>query len=122
MAAPDVGHERPALQLADHLIERGQPLRAQVGVVAGPEELLAAVEDIGPVLVPAEPGPAARRFCDPRRVDHRTERELEEPGKVAGAACVCEGHRLLEWQEVAAGLRLVVSRDADLGSAAPLTN
>ena len=63
MAAADVGDARAALELRDDAVERRQPAADQVGVVAGPEEALAALEDVVDVLVPAD----ARRRCAPPR-------------------------------------------------------
>ena len=86
MAAADVGDERPALELADDAVERGQPLGDEVGVVAGTEEPLAALVDVVDVLVPPHTRAGARHLGDPRRVEHRTQGDLEEPGQVRGAA------------------------------------
>ena len=96
MAAADVGDQRAALELVDDAVERRQPLGDQVRVVAGPEEPLAALVHVVDVLVPAEPVAAARLLDDLRRVDHRAERDLEEPRQVRGAvesvsATVCSG-------------------------------
>ena len=109
MAAADVGDERAALQLVDDAVERGQPLGDQVGVVAGPEEALAALVDVVHVLVPAE----ARRRCGPPRRScgesmHRAERDLEEPGQVGRAVRIGQRDRLLGRQRVAAAVGVVV--------------
>ena len=96
MAAADVGDARAALELLDDAVERRQPRADQVGVVAGPEEPLAAVVDVVVVLVPADAGAAADGLGDARRVEHRAERDLEEAGQVGGAvssvsATACSG-------------------------------
>ena len=61
MAAADVGDPGAALEALDDAVERGQPGRDEVGVVAGAEEALAAVVDVMVVLVPADAGPACAR-------------------------------------------------------------
>ena len=108
MAAADVGDRRAPLQLGHDPVERGQPLGDQVRVVAGPEEALTALVHVVHVLVPAEPGAAARRLGDLRRVEHRAQRDLEEPGQVGGAVRIGERHGLLRRQGVAAAVRVVV--------------
>ena len=108
MAAADVGDERPRLQLADDTVQRGQPSRDQAGVVARAEEPLAAVENVGHVLVPAQPGSGAGRLDDPRGVEHRAQRDLEEAGQVGRAVRVGERDRLLGRQRVPAAGRVVL--------------
>ena len=99
---------RAALELVDDAVERGQPGREEVGVVARAEEALAAVEDVVVVLVPADADAAARGLGDPRRVEHRAERDLEEAGQVRGAVRVGQRDRLLGRQRVAAALGVVL--------------
>ena len=108
MAAADVRDLPAALQLLDDAVERREPGREQVGVVAGPEEALAALEHVVVVLVPADALPALRTLDDPRRVDHRAERDLEEPRQVRRAVLVGQRRRLLRRQGVAAGGRVVL--------------
>ena len=80
MAAAKVGDLHAGGELLDDAVECGQPARDEVCVVAGPEEALASVEYVVVVLVPPYTGAAARRLGDPRRVEDRAERDLEEPG------------------------------------------
>ena len=108
VAAADVGDAGAALEPLDDAVERGQPGRDQVGVVAGPEEALAAVVDVVVVLVPADAGAAARGIGDARRVQHAAERDLEEPGQVGRAVGVGERDGLLGRQAVAALGRVVL--------------
>ena len=107
MAAADVGDAGAALQVLDDAVERGQPGRDEVRVVAGPEEPLAAVVDVVVVLVPADSGAAACGVGDPRRIEHRAERDLEEPGQVGRAVVVGQRDGLLG-REAVAGFRWVV--------------
>jgi hypothetical protein len=64
--------------------------------------------DVVDVVVPADPLAALRRLGDPRRVEHRAERELEEAGQVRRARLVGECVRLLRGQRVAAAVGLVL--------------
>ena len=112
VAAADVGDECAALELVDDALERWQPLRHQVGVVAGAEEPLAAFVDVVDVLVPAEAVAAARALDDRRRVDHRPDRSLEQTGQIRRAARVGECDRLLGRQRVAATVRVVLHEPA----------
>jgi prophage antirepressor-like protein len=66
--AADVGDRAAVLELRDDAVKRRQPGRHQVRVVAGPEEPLAALEDVVRVLVPADAAAGARRLGDPRGV------------------------------------------------------
>ena len=52
----------PASSFALHAVERRDPLRDQVGPVAGPEEPLGAAEQAVVVLVPAHAVAAAERL------------------------------------------------------------
>ena len=54
MAAADVGDPGALLEALDDAVERGQPRRDEIGVVAGAEEPLAAGVDVMVVLVPAD--------------------------------------------------------------------
>jgi hypothetical protein len=65
VTAADVGDLDAALELVDDTIERRQPARDEVGVVAGTEESFTAVEYVVAVLVPADAGAAERRLRDP---------------------------------------------------------
>ena len=107
VAAADVGHDRPALQLGHDPVQRGQPLGDQVRVVHGPEEPLAAVKHVTAVLVPAEPGAAAGYLGDLRSVEHRAQGDLEEPGQVRRAVRSGERGGLLGRQRIAAAVRVV---------------
>jgi hypothetical protein len=107
VAAADVGHARPALQLVDHAVEGGEPLLHQVRVVHRAEEPLAAVVDVLVVLVPPDAGLVACRVDDAVDVVGRAEGDLEEAGQVRRAARVGEGRGMLRREGVGAG-RLVV--------------
>ena len=54
MTAADVGHLGAALELADHAVERRQPLGHQMRLVAGAEEALDAAEQAVAVIAPAD--------------------------------------------------------------------
>ena len=107
MAAADVGDDRTALKLRDDAVERGQPARDQVRVVARPEEALAALVYVVHVLVPAEAVAFAGRLDDLRRVHDRAEGDLEEPRQVGRALRIGQRERLLRRQRVAAARGLV---------------
>ncbi len=72
-------------------IQRGH----QVGEVAGPEELLAADEDLVVVLVPAHTGAGAERLLDPVDRLQRAERQHEGAGRVDRAVGVRQHEGLL---------------------------
>ena len=59
------------------------------------------------MLVPADAGPGAGGVGDPRRVQHRAERVLEEPRQIGRAVLVAERDRLLGRQAVGAVARVV---------------
>jgi hypothetical protein len=63
VAAADVGDAGSGLEPLDHPYG-GEPRADEVGGVPRQEEPLATVVDVGVVLVPAHPGPAARRVDD----------------------------------------------------------
>ncbi len=86
MSAPDIGNQHTGIQLLANPFEGGQPLCDQVRVVAGPEKPLAAVMDVVYVLMPAESLASERSLSDLRRVEHRSESDLEEPGQVRRTA------------------------------------
>src|SRR5207302_4522787 len=95
VSAADVGDPRAALELRDDAFERGQPRADEIRVVAGPEEALAALVDVVAVLVPTVTLTAPGRLGDPGRVDHRSERDLEEAWQIRRARLVSERDRLL---------------------------
>jgi hypothetical protein len=92
----------------DDAVERRQPRRDQVGVVAGPEEPLAALVHVVVVLVPADSFAGPGGLGDPRRVDDRPEGDLEEAWQVCRAVRVGQRERLLGRKRVAAALRVVL--------------
>jgi len=59
VAAADVGHLGAPFELLQDAFERREPGGDEVGVVAGPEETLAAGEDVVAVLMPADADPFA---------------------------------------------------------------
>src|ERR1700681_4168842 len=122
MAATNVGHPRTALELFDHAVERGQPARQQVGVVAGPEEPFAALEDIVPVLMPPHSATSACSLDDARGIVHGPERDLEESGEEHGAVGICERDCLLRRERVPASLRVVFDKRTGCLSVEPLAN
>src|SRR5207244_6171038 len=77
-------------------------------VVAGPEEPLAALVHVVNMLVPADAIAGASSLDDLRRVQHRAERDLEEPREIGRALRVRQRERLLGREGVAAALRLVL--------------
>ncbi len=101
---------RAGLELPHHAVQGGQPGSDEVGVVAGPEEALAALVDVVDVVVPADALAAPGRLGDARRVVHRAEGDLEEPGQVRGARLVGQRDGLLGRQRVARGVRVVRRR------------
>ena len=107
VAAADVGDAGAPLELVGDAVERRQPRVDEIGVVARPEEALAALVDVMVVLVPAEAGPGAGGVGDPRRVQHRAERVLKQPRQIRRAVLVAERDRLLGRQAVGALARVV---------------
>ena len=95
----------PAAQLVLDAVERRDPGRDEVGDVAGPEELLAADEDVVVLLVPADAGAGAERLGDPRLGLQRAERQHERAGHVDGAVRVGQREGLLLGQRVGLGRR-----------------
>jgi hypothetical protein len=83
VAAADVCHRRTAFELGDNSVERREPAGDELGVAAGPEPPLAAIEDVPGVLVPPD---ALTRFTASviRGVDYRAERDLEQARQVGG--------------------------------------
>ncbi len=122
MATADVGDERAALELLDDAVERRQPVRDEVGVVARAEEALAPLVDVVDVLAPAQSRAAARYLGDPRGVDHGADRDLKEPRQVGGTARIGERDRLLRWQTVEAAVGVIVDVAACRLGVQPLAN
>ena len=122
MPAAEIGDLRATLQLRDDTVQRRQPARDEIGVVARAEEPLAAVEHIVAVLVPPDAGTALRRLDDPRRVEHRPDRDLKEPGEKCRARGIGQGDRLFRGQPIAAAVGLVLDKAARSLSVAPLTD
>ena len=110
MAAADVGDAGASLEPLDDAVERRQPGADEVRVVAGPEEPLAAVVDVVVVLVPADADAAAGGLGDLRRVEHRAERDLEEPRQVGRAVGVGQRDGVLGREAEPAVLRTRRSR------------
>src|SRR6266699_6970911 len=71
--AADVGHLGAGPQLVLDVVQRRDPGRDEVGDVTGPEELLAAGEDVRVLLMPAQAGAGPERLGDPRLGPPRTE-------------------------------------------------
>jgi hypothetical protein len=70
VAAADVGDPPPGLEPGLDPVKGRDPGLDQVGPVAGGEEHLAAVEDLGVLLVPADPGAgsASAKACSSGRL------------------------------------------------------
>ena len=79
--AADVGDLGALLQLGLDAVQRRDPLRDEVGEVAGAEELLAPAEDLVVVLVPAEPGAGPEGLLHPREGGEGAEGQLEGAGQ-----------------------------------------
>ena len=118
--AADVGDQRAGPQLLLDPVERGDPGRHQVRRVPGPEEPLAAVEDVRVLLVPAHAGAGAERLLDPRLGPQRAERELERAGQEDRPVRVGQREGLLVGQRVAVGARVVLDVAAGGLPAQPL--
>jgi hypothetical protein len=82
VAAADVGDPRPRLELGLDPVQGRDPGLDQVGPVAWREEHLAAVEDLGVLLVPADPGAGAEGLGDARLALEAGQGELERAGQV----------------------------------------
>ena len=78
--------------------------------------------DIVDVLVPSEAVAAARRLDDLRRISHRTECYLKEPGQKRGTVGVGECRRLLRWQRVPAAVGAVLDIASGRLGVEPLTH
>ena len=106
--AADVGDGGAGPQLVLHAVERRDPGRDQVGDVAGAEELLAAGEHVGVLLVPAQAAAGPEGLGDPRLGPQRAEREHERAGRVDAAVRVGQREGLLFGHRVAVGGRVVL--------------
>jgi hypothetical protein len=95
MAAADVGDPRPRLEPGLDAIQGRDPRLDQVGPVAGGEEHLAAVKDLGVLLVPADPGAGAEGLGDTRLGPEAGQGELERAGQVHRAGRVGQREGLL---------------------------
>ena len=111
MAAAEVGHPRTALQLGLHAVECRDPLGEQVHEVAGPEEPLAAGEDVLVVLVPAVAGAGPEGVLDLGERLQRAQRQLERARQEDRAGGVGQREGLLRCHRVrpAAGVVLDVA-------------
>jgi hypothetical protein len=92
---PTSATRAPRLELGLDAVQGRDPGLDQVGPVAGGEEHLAAVEDLGVLLVPADPGATAERLGDARLGLEAGQGELERPGQVGQAGRVGQGEGLL---------------------------
>ena len=117
VAAPDVGHPTALLELGLGAVEGRDPLRHQMGEVAGPEELLAAAEDLLVVLVPADTGPGAVGLLHAWHGGERAEGQLERAGQEQWSVGVGESERLLLGHRVAVVVGVVL--DVAAGGLAP---
>ena len=94
-AAADVRNPCADAELLLDAVKRGDPGGDQVGVVAGPEEPLAAGGDAQVVLVPAESCAAAEALLDVRLGLDRGHGQLERAADKRWAVLVRQRHRLL---------------------------
>jgi hypothetical protein len=92
---PDVGDPTARVQALLDIAERRDPLRRDVRDVAGPEEGLAAEEDVVVVFVPAHACAGAEGRGDAGFGPQRSERELEGARQVDGAVGIGEAVGLL---------------------------
>jgi hypothetical protein len=74
------------------------------------------------VIVPPDPGPRFGGFGDPRRVEDRAECDLKEPRQERRTRLIGEGHRLLGWQGVPGGIRVVLDEVAGCLGVQPFTD
>src|SRR5204862_292949 len=93
-AAAEVGHLGAALELLEHAVERGKPLRDQVRRVARAEEALGAGEQAVVVLVPADALAGPERLGQPLLVGEQRGDRVVHPEHVERALGVGE-QRLL---------------------------
>ncbi len=116
----DVGHPGALLELGLGAVEGGDPLGHQVGEIARAEELLAAVEDLLVVLVPAHTRAGAVGLLHPWHGGQSAQCELEGAGEEERAVGVGEGERLLLRHRVAVAVRVVLDVAAGRLAADPL--
>jgi hypothetical protein len=107
VAAANVGDPRPRLELGLDPVPGRDPGLDQVGPVAGREEHLAPVEDLGVLLVPADPGAGAEGLGDARLALEAGQGELERAGQVHRDGRVGEGEGLLLGEAEASAGRVV---------------
>src|SRR5207237_990386 len=105
--AADVGDHGSRLELGLDAFERRDPRAHQVRVVAGAEEALGALEEVGLVLVPADAFTGAEALHDLRRAPYGGDHRLEAAEDAGGALLVRQTFGLLFAQEVATRLRVV---------------
>jgi hypothetical protein len=106
--AADVGHTGAHPELLGHALQRGQPGRDEVGVVAGPEESFAADVHALVVRVPAIAGATLECALDLGRRFQRGQRQLEGAANEGWARLVSQCQSLLGRQGVAVGARVVL--------------
>jgi hypothetical protein len=120
VAAADVGDPRPRLEPCLDPVKGRDPRLDQVGRVAGAEEPLGALPEVGVVLVPAEAVAGADGLGDPRLVLAGRGGDLEGAGHERRAGLVGQGESLLLGQAVAVGGRVVGDVAAGRLAAQPL--
>ena len=93
VAAADVRHARPRLQLLDDALERGQPAAHQVLAVAGAEEDLRAGEETVVMIVPVQARAAAERLGKAVLVGEERRQDVVRTEQVELALIVGKRHR-----------------------------
>ena len=84
VAAADVGHLGAALELGHHAVERRQPLRHEMRLVAGAEEPLDAAEQAVAVIAPADALAGLEGLGELRLVGEDGGERVEAAGHVDG--------------------------------------
>ncbi len=103
-----VGNDGACGELVHHTVERGQPAGDEIGSVRRLEEPFASDVHIGVVLTPPEAVPGCGCLEHSRGVADRPVRQLEQATDECRAAVVGQGHRVLQWQVEASGVRVIV--------------
>jgi hypothetical protein len=107
VAAADVRHARPRLELLYHALERGKPAWHQVLPVPGAEECLGSGEQAVVVLAPGQAGAAPECFDQAVLVREERREDVVRAQQVELALFVGERDRLLRRDGVSPG-RIVV--------------
>ena len=82
--ATDVGDRRAAFELRNDAVQRRQPGRDEIVVIAGPEEAARRAEQTLRLIAPADALAGAKRGLDHRLVLHHDHREIEGALQIDG--------------------------------------